>query len=95
MIALSDELVERIAEDLRRKGIETQDLHDNLLDHICCILEGELTQLSEFDEKYPEILRRFYKDKLVELEEETQQLLTFKNYYAMKKTMLISGSITS
>ena len=95
MIALSEDIVERIAEDLRVKGIETQDLQDNLLDHICCILEQELRDLKEFDQKYPEILRRFYKHNLSELEEETQQLLTFKNYYAMKKTMLLSGGITS
>lgn len=95
MIVITDEILERIARDLKDNGIRTQDLHDNLLDHICCILEAELHDLSEFEKKYPEIRSRFYKQNFVELEKETQQLLIFKNYYAMKKTMIISGSLTS
>lgn len=95
MIALSEEIIEKVAEDLRKNGIETEDLINNLLDHICCILEEELHDLSEFEHKYPSILSRFYKQKLSELEEETQQLLTFKNYYAMKKTMLSCGALVS
>ena len=37
-------------------------------------------------------IKTFYKTNLWEIEEETTSVLTFKNYYAMKKSMLTSGT---
>lgn len=95
MIALRDEHIDFIARDLRQKGIHTPDLQDNLLDHICCILETEMSDLGEFDSRYPEVLTRFYKNNLSEIEDETLYLQTFKHYYAMKKTMIWSGAVST
>ena len=44
---------------------------------------------SEFEHKYPSILSRFYKQKLSELEEETQQLLTFKKLLCYEKNNVV------
>jgi hypothetical protein len=65
------------------------------LDHICCVIETELTPENNFEEFYRSILPRFYKRSLREIEEETLLLLTFKNYYAMKKIMIISGTLSA
>jgi hypothetical protein len=48
-----------------------------------------------FDEFYRSIIPRFYKRELKEIQEETQLLLTFKNYYAMKKVMIMSGAFSA
>ena len=42
MYLLSDKQIDHILSDIRRRGVEMEDLQYNLLDHICCILEQEL-----------------------------------------------------
>ncbi|TAE81342.1 MAG: hypothetical protein EAY81_09855 [Bacteroidetes bacterium] len=91
MYTLSDAQIEFILDDIRRDGIELEDLQLNLLDHICCIIELELEANGDFEHFYQQVKRKFYKHKLAELEEETQLLLTFKHYYTMKKLMIGSG----
>ena len=81
-----------ILDDIRRRGIETEDLQANLLDHICCIIESELEENGDFGQFYSSVITRFYKHELIEVEEETQSLLLFKNYYTMKKIMMTSGT---
>jgi hypothetical protein len=91
MYAISDEQIEYIISDIKRNGIELEDLQHNLVDHVCCILEQELKDGDDFKAIYQKTIQQFYKKELREIEDETIQLLTFKNYYAMKKLMIISG----
>jgi len=93
MYCITDEQIEYILSDIRRNGVEMEDLQLNLLDHICCIIEQELKENDDFERFYHATVKRFYKHNLREIEEETIDLLTFKNYYAMKKTMIVSGTI--
>lgn len=95
MIVLSEEQVQYILEDLEQKGIELEELRFNLLDHICCVLEEELNDPANFQDHYRKVLPRFFKRELREIQEETELLLRFKNYYAMKRTMIISAVITA
>ena len=95
MYVLTDEQIAFILNDIRRNGIELEELQLDLLDHICCVIETELTPEKNFEEVYRSILPRFYKRSLREIEEETQLLLTFKNYYTMKKIMIISGTFSA
>jgi hypothetical protein len=67
----------------------------NLLDHICCIVEQQLKEDDDFECFYREIIKQFYRKELHEIEEETISLLTFKNYYAMKKLMIMSGILSA
>jgi len=95
MYQLSDEQIAFILNDIRRRGVVTEDLQYNLLDHICCIIEQNLEEQDGFGQCYETTIRQFYAKELAELEEETINLLTFKNYYVMKKMMFISGGLTS
>ena len=91
MYRLSDQQITFILDDIRRNGIELENLQLNLLDHICCIIEQELEENGDFEHFYRKTITRFYKKELGEIEEEANYLLQFKHYYAMKKTMLVSG----
>ena len=71
-----------------------EDLQLNLLDHICCIIEQNLKDGDDFESFYQKTIKQFYKKQLWEIEEETITLLIFKNYYAMKKSMIVSGVIS-
>ncbi len=95
MFVLKDEQIGFILEDIRRNGIVTEALQQDLLDHICCVIETEMLDESNFEEFYRSILPRFFKRNLREIQEETTLLLTFKNYYAMKKILLISGAFSA
>jgi hypothetical protein len=92
---LSEKQVDYILNDIRRNGIQTEELQYNLLDHICCVIENEMSPENDFDELYRSVLSRFFKKELKEIQEETDLLLTFKNYYAMKKVMLRSGMFSA
>jgi hypothetical protein len=94
MYQLSEEQITFILSDIKAKGIVIEDLQNNLLDHICCIIENELKNEEDFFKFYERTLPRFFKFKLNEIEQETNNLLTFKNYYVMKNTVKYSG-ITS
>jgi hypothetical protein len=95
MYTLSDQQIDFILDDIRRNGIELEDLQYNLLDHVCCIIERELEANGDFELFYQTTIRTFYKQRLGELEEETQSLLTFKHYYTMKKLMIGSGILST
>lgn len=95
MFVLKDEQIRFILEDIRRNGIVTEALQQDLLDHICCVIETEMLDESNFEEFYRSILPRFFKRNLREIQEETTLLLKFKNYYAMKKILLMSGAFSA
>ena len=94
MYNVTDEQVDFILNDIKARGVILEDLQDNLIDHMCCIIEEELPIDGDFYRFYESVLPRFFNKNLKELQEETDNLLTFKHYYAMKKTLNISG-ITS
>jgi hypothetical protein len=91
MYALTDEQIDHILNDIKTRGVEMEDLQLNLLDHICCIVECELPPDGNFDQFYQQLIPRFFKKELKEIEQETVLLLTFKNYYTMKKVMITTG----
>jgi hypothetical protein len=94
MHKITDEEIDFILKDIKANGVVIENLQHNLLDHICCIIENEKSEHEDFYEFYKKVVPRFFKKDLKEIQEETEVLLTFKNYYAMKNTLKISG-ITS
>ncbi len=94
MYNISEQQIEYILNDIRRNGVEMEDLQLNLLDHICCIIEQNLKEGDDFEDFYRKTVKQFCKHELWEIEEETIILLTIKNYYVMKKSMIISGTIS-
>jgi hypothetical protein len=70
MVQLTDEQVDLIARVIHSQGIRLEGLHDNLLDHICILVEERLEHGQRFEEALALVLRSFYKKELYELEEE-------------------------
>lgn len=95
MYCLSDSQIEFILNDISARGIETVSLQQDLLDHICCIIEQQLEENGDFERFYLATIGTFYKTELREIEVETSYLLTHKNYYVMKKIMLYSGTFAA
>ncbi len=95
MYSLSEQQIERILNDIRARGVKTESVQLNLLDHICCIVERELEPDGDFESFYQQTLKTFYRHRLSEIEEEAELLLTYKNYYTMKKAMITSGGLSA
>jgi hypothetical protein len=91
MYHLSDNQVDFILNDIKKRGIQIEDLQQNLLDHVCCILENEMKPNDDFEKFYSITIQKFYKNELCEIEQETNYLLMFKNFYFMKKVLILSG----
>ena len=95
MYKLSDQQIDYILNDIGARGVEMESLQQNLLDHICCVIENNLEENGDFENFYQKTIKTFYKDALWEIEEETLQLITYKNYYTMKKVMITSGTFSA
>lgn len=95
MYTLSSDQVNFIQDDIRARGIQMDSLQDDLLDHVCCIIEHNLEENGDFKNFYETTIKTFFKKELVEIEEETQSLITNKHYYTMKKLMIASGSVSA
>lgn len=95
MYQLSDQQIDFILDDISARGVEMESLQQNLLDHVCCIIEQNLEVNGDFESFYQKTIKTFYKDALWEIEEETLLLLTYKNYYIMKKVMIYSGTFSA
>ena len=95
MVRVSDEQVDFILQEIEAHGVTIKDLQWSLLDHMCCIIENEMSETDNFDQFFQRLLPRFFNDNLREIQEETELLLTFKHFYAMKKTVNISGLLAA
>lgn len=95
MYCISEQQIDFILDDISARGIKLVSLQHDLLDHICCIIEHDLEEDGDFESFYFSIIPQFYEKELNEIEEETINLLTHKNYYVMKKIMLVSGSLSA
>jgi hypothetical protein len=95
MYQLSEKQIEYIINDIRARGVEMESLRDDLVDHVCCIIENQLGATGDFEHFYQTVIKTFYKKDLSEIEAETHSLLQNKNYYAMKKVMITGGIISA
>lgn len=95
MYSISDDQITFILNDIRRNGVEMEDLQLSLLDHVCCIIENQLEENGDFEQFYYRAVSTFYIKNLSEIEEETKALLNNKYYYTMKKIMFVSGFVSA
>lgn len=95
MQSLSDQQIDFIINDIRARGVMMESLRDDLVDHVCCILENSSDESGDFRQRYERVIKTFYREDLSEIEAETKMLLNNKNYYAMKKVMIATGVVSA
>lgn len=78
MANLTDEQVDYILDDIRAHGIRLAGLQDNLLDHICVLVEEKLDTGADFEETYAAVIPTFYRRELYEIEEEALFLASLR-----------------
>lgn len=90
---LSHDQVEYIQQKIRECGITRPTLRDDVLDHLCCELEGELEHGKPFVSALDAAIKDLSPGGLRRLEEQTSYLLNSKKINTMKKLMYLSGFI--
>jgi len=103
MYQLNDQQIDVILSDLLQRGIETESLRLNLLDHICILIEENLEEDGDFYQYYITLLPQFYQQQLSELEKETQFLTTLpkrhillsRNAFFILLSLFLIGPFTS
>ncbi|NQY30757.1 MAG: hypothetical protein HRT69_14965 [Flavobacteriaceae bacterium] len=94
MFKVTDEHIDFIISDLKRKGIVLKDLQENIVDHVCCLTETELSENGNFEAHYEKIIPRFFNQQLKELQQETDSLVNSKSIDLLKSILQVSGVIS-
>ncbi|MFC2136784.1 hypothetical protein ACFLTE_01280 [Bacteroidota bacterium] len=94
MQELTKKNIRLITETIDRAEITFSHLREDLIDHVCCEIETELQKGLDFNKAFEKIKKNFGIKSLQQVQEKTL-LLIDKNYCAMKKTMKVSGIIST
>lgn len=76
---LTTEQIDWIEKDIRSKGITSPELQEDLLDHVCCIVEKNLDKGLMFPEAYDEAIGKFGPAGFRKLQKETSFLLALNS----------------
>ena len=90
MSELSEDHIVFIYEDLKAKGMSIQELVDEMVDHICCLIEPEIEKGISFQNAYNNLINNLGKDTFKNIEHQTL-LSTNLKFQNMKKTMFSLG----
>lgn len=90
---LTEDHIITIRKILMEEGIENESLIDDVLDHICCVVEVLLKRGRTFDEALYEAIDDLAPNGLKDLEIQTRYLLNSKRIIIMKKLMFSAGFI--
>ncbi len=88
--AVIDDNYERIRSDLVRLGLTYDRLMDDMLDHVCCMVEEYMDQGSDFESSYHQVLDTIGEKSLPEIQHQTLLNLD-KKFQRMKNFTYVFG----
>jgi len=88
---LNESQIERIADTVSNSNIASEELKEDLIDHLCCIVEDEMSKDKDFETAYQTAMQRFCPNGLNEIQNETVFLFTSKSKRRLDIALYISG----
>ena len=88
---LTEEQIEIIRSYIRGSGVKLKSLQDDILDHLCCVLEEKQGGSTDFESRLKTAIQDLAPDGLSDLERQTLYLLNHKKLIYMKKLMYLIG----
>ena len=85
-----DDNVDRIRKDIISRGMTYEPLVDDILDHLCCMVEEKMEEGLTFEKSYNKALNSIDNKRLPEIQHETLLLLD-KKHQKMKKLTYFLG----
>jgi hypothetical protein len=92
---LSHEQVDVIRKHVDQSAINIESLRDDVLDHLCCVVEIKIERGNSFERSVHEALTELAPEGLDEIQNETVFLLNSTKILRMKKVMYLIGLITA
>lgn len=93
MNELSELQIELISNYIRQNGVASDELHDDLLDHICTDIENRMQKGDSFEDAFQYTVRLFGPGGLIQVQQDTFELLTEIN--ATMKNVTFGFGLTS
>ena len=90
MAELNEPQIELVSAYIRQHGVASDDLHDDLLDHVCTSIENLMDGGSSFEEAFAKTIKLFGPAGLKQVQQQTFELLTEMNV-TMKKVAFSFG----
>lgn len=91
---LTDNQIDSISYDLDVLGIKSNELKDDILDHICSDIEAK--DSNNFNEAYQTVIKKFGGEQAIEqIQKDTDFLLNYRRSLRLKRALYISGFIVS
>lgn len=90
-MTLTEKQEQRIHEIVDRHGFQIQSLRDDVVDHLCCVVEERQHEGLPFDKLLEEAIADLAPNGLIDIEEQTLFLLNFNRIVRMKKTIYFIG----
>jgi hypothetical protein len=94
-MSLTPEQEERIMEVVDAENFSIASLREDLVDHLCCVVEYKIKRGSAFDIALKEALHELAPNGLKRIEEETFFLLNSAKIISMKKIMYAIGLVSA
>ncbi|WP_044211959.1 hypothetical protein [Flammeovirga sp. OC4] len=88
---LNSEQEKAIEEYVDAQGLKIQTLRDDIIDHLCCVVESELGKGKPFDQSFEQAILDLAPDGLLEIQNKTVFLLNSKRIIMMKKLTYLTG----
>ena len=82
-----------IEASVKNKGIQLPSLQDDIIDHLCCVVENQLGKGKEFDQLLEEAIADIAPHGLKDIQRQTIFLLNAKRIIIMKKVMYSIGVV--
>jgi hypothetical protein len=80
---------------LIENGLSIKEVQDDVVDHICSIIENEFPPIANFENVFRNIQARFSPSDIKSIQENTLHYLTFKNEMIMIKAIFITGYLSA
>jgi len=84
---LNESQIERIADTVEKSAIASAEMKDDLIDHLCCMVEDEMSKGKDFETVFQTVLP----NRLNEIQNETVFLFTSKRRKRLDRTLYVSG----
>lgn len=92
---LNEEQEQRVADFVANEGVKLDSLRNDLIDHLCCVIETRLHKDIPFEELLENAAKELAPNGLGDVERETIYLLNSNKIIMMKKAMYSIGFIGS
>lgn len=90
---LTIQQVDFIEADIKKRGLKQKALRAEILDHICCAVEKEMSQGQLFHKAYLQVLQQFGENGLSELQTADRQMVQRPRF--IKKAGMFSTSVAA